>query len=573
MESFFAYITSLVSTFALLAAAPLVGTPLDANQFSSTQFSGGIVPITAAHHSFAVAADASGTLYFTEYTRGRLVRFNLASSTSVSLAVSAAKAYALTVAPDGTRYMTIDGEGKTGALRSISSQGVVKDVMSNLTRPRGVSVGSDGKIYVALEADNKLVSYDPVSKKTEDTLTGVVAPQAVIYHKGLVYWLERGTFSPQGEPLTPGKIRVKEMTGITKTLVDGIWNPKSMVLRADGSIMFVSESNKQLQGNSGYIAQYNIEKHEVSLIRGGLDYPQSPTSVGAVVYTTLARDNLLVAITNEETRAWPGLTTSMLYEGSITEEGEEGTDPFFIPIEGASTPLVGGIKNGAAGAVRGWFRLATSEVSIDRKEIAYGTIDVPTSGTFKVPTISCKRESGAACAITIIPERKRLNARWPLWYDAKKREWPQKNFDESPLAYWFYIDSNPKRDAESRTWSQLAPSLQRFVQRHIEGLYGRKPNSYDEVVSWFANSTSNSLDCKGISQTFLQTEEWKKITTTLTEEQVGKTLYRGLLGIEVDSLTLAKTLDAHKKGASWETVGVDLMKTTQYQSLCGREWY
>lgn len=573
MESFFAYITSLVSTFALLAAAPLVGTPLDASQFSNTQFSGGIVPVTTAHHSFAVAADTSGTLYFTEYTRGRLVRYNAASATTVPLAVSAAKAYALTVAPDGTRYMTIDGEGKTGAVRSINAQGIVKDIISNVNRPRGVHVASDGKIYVALEADNKIVSYDPQTKKIEDALTGAAAPQAVIYHKGLLYWLERGTFTPQGEPLTAGKIRVKEMTGITKTLVDGIWNPKSMVLRADGSLLFVSESNKQLQGNSGYIALYDTEKNTISLIRGGLDYPHGVAHVGGTVYTTLARDNLLVSITNEESRAWPGLTTSALYEGAVTEEGEEGTDPFFIPIEGAPTPLVGGIKNGAAGAVRGWFRLATSEVSIDRKELPYGTLDTPTSGVFKTPTISCKRESGAACTITIIPERKRQSARWPLWYDAKKREWPQKNFDESPQAYWFYIDSNPKRDAESRTWSQLPPSLQRLIQRHIEGLYGRKPQGYDEVVSWFANATSNTLDCKAISETFLETEEWKKISTTLPSDQVGKALYRGLLGIEVDTLTLAKTLDSHKQRTSWNAIGADLMKTTQYQALCGKEWY
>ncbi len=573
MESFFAYITSLVSSLALLAAAPLVGTPLDASQFSNTQFSGGIIPITAAHHSFAVAADTAGTLYFTEYTRGRLVRYNTASATTVPLAVSAAKAYALTVAPDGTRYMTIDGEGKTGAVRSVSAQGVVKDIMSNLTRPRGVSIGSDGKVYVALEADNKLVSYDPASKKTEDALTGVIAPQAVVYHKGLIYWLERGTFSAQGEPLTSGKIRVKEMTGITKTLVDGIWNPKSMSLTGAGSLMFVSESNKQLHGNSGYIATYNIEQHELSLVRGGLDFPQAPAQVGTTIYTTLARDNMLVAITHAESRSWPELTTSALYEGSIAEEGAEGTDAFFIPIEGAVTPLTGGIQGGAAGVVRGWFALPTTEVSIDRKEIPYGTIDVPTSGTFKVPTISCKRESGAACAITIIPERKRLAARWPLWYDTKKREWPQKNFDESPKAYWFYVDSNPKRDTESRTWSQLAPSLQRLVLRHIEGLYGRKPNSYDEVVAWFANAASNSLDCKGISSAFLGTDEWKKTVAIRTDEQNVKALYRGLLGIEADTLVVSKSLDARKKGESWEAIGADLMHTTQYQALCTKEWY
>ncbi len=573
MESFFSYITSLVSTLALLAAAPLVGTPLDASKYSDTQFKGGIVPIVAAHHSFAVAADSSGTLYFTEYTRGRLVRFNPATATTVSLAVSAPKAYALAIAPDGTRYMTVDGEGKTGALRSISSQGIVKDAVSNLTKPRGVTIGSNGKIYVALEADNKLIAYDPATQKTEDALTGVSAPQAVVEHKGLIYWLERGTYSAQGEPLTSGKIRVKEITGITKTLVDGIWNPKSMSMLADGTLLFVSESNKLLQGNSGYIAQYDTQKNELSLIRGGLDFPQAPAYVGKTLYTTLARDNLLVAVTNDEYRTWPGFTTSHIYEGGITEEAEEGTDPFFIPIEGAATPLTGGIKGGAVGVVRGWLRLPTTEVSIDRKELSSGTIDVPTTGVFKTPTISCKRDSGGACSITIIPERKRLNARWPMWYDAKKREWPQKNFDESPQAYWFYIDSQPKRDAEVRTWSQLAPSLQRLVQRHIEGLYGRKPSTYDEVVSWFANASSNSLDCKGISEAFLGTEEWKKVSTTLSDELTGKALYRGLLGIEVDSLTLGKSLDAHKKGASWEVIAADLMRTTQYQSLCSKEWY
>lgn len=574
MESLFAFITSTLSTVAMLAAAAVTATPpLDASKFSDAQFKGGIIPIVAAHHSFGSAVDATGALHFTEYTRGRILKYNPIAQSAAPLAVSASKAYALAITSDGSRYLTIDGDAKLGAVRVITAQGVVKDVVSNINRPRGISIGSDSRIYVALESDNKLIRFDPTTQKSDDALTGVNAPQAVIERKGVLYWLERGTFSPQGEPLTPGKIRMKESSGITRTLVDGIWNAKSMIARADGGLIFVSEANKMHQGNSGYIGLYVPEKNEISLIRGGLDFPQSVTLHDAHLYTTLSRDNLLVAMTDDVTHPWPNIETSALYEGVVTENEEEGTDPFFIAIEGASTPLTGGIKDGAVGVVRGWFKLPITEVSIDKKEIPYGTIDTPTAGVFKTPTVTCKRESGAACGVIIIPERKRLNARWPLWYDAKKREWPQRNFDESPVAYWFYIDTNPQKETANKTWSQMAPSLQRLIQRHHEGLFLRKPKTYDEVVAWFANVSSNSLDCKAVSEAFLSTEEWKKVASGLNDEQTVKTLYRGLLGIEADAVSMARPLDMHKKGESWSTIASDLMKTTQYQSLCVKDWY
>lgn len=573
MESVLAFIASALSSIAMLAAASLAASPLDASIFSDTPFKGGIVPIVTAQHSMASAIDGNNTLYFTEYTRGRIMKYSAVTHTAVPLVVSAPKAYGLTITPDGTRYITIDGDAKTGSLRSVTAQGAVKDVISNITRPRGVSIGSDAKLYVALESDNKLIRFDPVTQKTEDALTGVNAPQAVIEKKGVLYWLERGTFSPNGEPLTAGKIRMKESSGITRTLVDGIWYAKGMITRPDGALIFVSEANRLYQGNSGYIASYVPETNTLALIRGGLDFPQTPSIHGIQVYTTLARDNLVVAITDEPTHTWPGIATSALYEGNVSEEESEGTDPFFIAIEGASTPLTGGVQGGPTGIVRGWFRFPVSEVSIDRKEQPYGTIDTPTSGVFKTPVTTCKRESGASCSVTIIPERKRVNARWPVVIDIKRREVPQRGFDESPQAYWFYIESNPQKEALTRSWAQMAPSLQRLIQRHLEGLFQRRPKTYEEVIAWFANVSSNSLDCKAISEAFLSTEEWKKVTTSSQDEQIIKMLYRGLLGIEADVASMARPLDMRKKGESWDTIARDLLKTTQYQGLCVKDWY
>lgn len=573
MESLFASIFSLLSTIALVAAAPFAAIPLDASKFSDEQFNAGIAPIVSAHHSFGVSADQAGTLFFTEYTRGRIVRVNIQQGTTTPLTVSAQKAYALTTNAENTHYMTLDGDAKTGALRSITAQGVVKEVVSNLTRPRGVSIGSDGKVYVAIEGDNKLLRFDPASQKSEDALTGVQAPQAVIEKAGVLYWLERGTFSPHGEPLTAGKIRMKETTGITRTLVDGIWYARSMMMRPDGTIVFVSGANRSSQGNSGYIATYNPHTHEIALVRGGLDFPEATVLVGTTLYATLSRDNLLVAVTNETGKLWPEVSMSMIYEGAVLAEEDEGTDPFFIAIEGADTPLTGGIKDGPAGIVRGWFKLTIADVDIDRKEIPAGTLDTPTSGVFKTPLTSCKRESGASCPIMIIPERKRVNARWPVTLDAKKREIPQKSFIESPSAYWFYIDTHPSRDSLTRTSAQMSPSLQRHVQRHFEGLYQRKPKTFEEMVAWFANVRTNSLDCKAISNTFLSTDEWQKGIIGKSDEVIVKMLYKGLLGIDGDAVSLSRTLDMRKKGASWESVADDLMKTTQYQNLCVKDWY
>lgn len=573
MESLFASIFSLLSSFALLAAAPFAGAPLDASAFSDEQFNAGIIPIVSVHHSMGVAADQLGTIYVTEYTRGRLSRVNTSLATTTALPVSAQKAYALAISQEGVVYMTLDGDAKTGGVRSVTAQGVVKDVINNLNRPRGVSIGSDGKVYIAVEGDNKLVRFDPLTQKSEDALTGVQAPQGVVEKSGVLYWLERGTFGPNGEPLTPGKIRKKESTGITSTLVDGIWYAKTLMIRPDGTMLFVSEANKSNQGNSGYIATYNPATSEIALVRGGLDFPQGLALSGTTLYTTLLRDNLLISVANEFGKPWQGLDQSMLYEGAVLSEDVEGSDPFFIAIEGGDTPLTGGIQGGPAGMVRGWFRLPIAEVSIDRKEITPGTLDTPTSGVFKTPLTSCKRESGASCSVIIIPERKHVNARWPLTYDAKKREIPQKGFIESPVAYWFYIDSHPARDSLTRSAAQMAPSLQRHIQRHFEGLYQRKPKTFEEMVAWFANTASNSLDCKGITKAFLGTEEWQKSSAGKSDEQVVKMLYRGLLGLEGDVTSTVKTLDQRKKGASWDAIADDLMKTTQYQNICVKDWY
>jgi hypothetical protein len=160
-----------------------------------------------------------------------------------------------------------------------------------------------------------------------------------------------------------------------------------------------------------------------------------------------------------------------------------------------------------------------------------------------------------------------------MWYDKQKRAWPNKSFDETPAAYWFYIDSNPLRDATVRSWSLTAPSLERFIQRHFEGLLQRRTKTFDEMLAWFALVQKGSLDCKGITKSFLDTEEWKNQTGKLTDEQVVRALYQALLGIDADTKNITRAVDMKKKSGSWTAVVNDLMQTTAYQDVCSKDWY
>jgi hypothetical protein len=190
-----------------------------------------------------------------------------------------------------------------------------------------------------------------------------------------------------------------------------------------------------------------------------------------------------------------------------------------------------------------------------------------------MPIVTCKRDSGASCAIVSIPERARTNNRWPFWYDAQKREWPQKAFAEAPVAYWVFIDSQPQKEVLGKSWSLMAPSLQRLVQRHFEGLFGRKPRTFEEMLGWYSLVSSGSLNCKGITDAFLATDEWKKRLATQTDEQIVRSIYQGLLGIDADAAGLKSALAARKKGEPWANVSNDLMRTELYRSICSREWY
>jgi hypothetical protein len=416
------------SAWATTSNACPASTAVDVSSFYSAVFAGGVRLIDPANYSVGAAADTEGNVYFTEWSKQRVMIFSPADGSLKPIMSNIVSAFGIGVAPDGTVYVGSDSD-TNGTIVRRKPSGAVDTIMSGIVRPRQIFVGDDGYVYVVSEVPGSIPKWNPATGQTTTVVSGILGIEDVVEKNGTLYWLIYEDFAADGTtPKASGSIMMRTPDGTITTLVKGISRGRGLVMTADGTLIGTSESNVSDQGNSGYIFSYKPGGQPV-LLAGGLDYPQRPAvAPDGMIYTTLVRDYWLVSVPPTlQAGSWPvspGYGTC-LFNGTISAAGTGDTTSISVENVSATGDL--------SKHVSGWVKIPASWTTTSKAQVS--------EGIYPLPAVSCVRSSGAVCDANVIVERVHTGQRWPVTYDNHGAVIPAPGFDESPINYWLFIQS------------------------------------------------------------------------------------------------------------------------------------
>ena len=152
----------------------------------------------------AVAPD--GRIYFSTYGHGAgpgtaltagAVWVRETSGAIRPIAAGFARGRGLALHPNGDLYLAAEANvwdnGNSGILVRIGTNGVVTRVMTGLDYPQFPSIGADGKVYVSIARDDKLVCYDPQNSFAPQT---IATPGVTLIAEGATWQQTAGANYP-----------------------------------------------------------------------------------------------------------------------------------------------------------------------------------------------------------------------------------------------------------------------------------------------------------------------------------------------------------------------------------------
>jgi sugar lactone lactonase YvrE len=152
----------------------------------------------------AVAPD--GRIYFSTYGHGAgpgtaltagAVWVRETSGVIRPIAAGFARGRGLALHPNGDLYLAAEANvwdnGNSGILVRIATNGVVTRVVTGIDYPQFPSIGADGKVYVSIARDDKLICYDPQNSFSPQT---VLTPGVTLIAEGATWQQTAGANYP-----------------------------------------------------------------------------------------------------------------------------------------------------------------------------------------------------------------------------------------------------------------------------------------------------------------------------------------------------------------------------------------
>lgn len=420
----------------------------------------GLRLITPVHYSYGCAVSSDGSVYFSEFNRQQLRQIEPDGVVQVRR-LGLTGMFALAFDSSNNLFVGRDlgDAGNPGKITRISSAGIETDIVTGITRPRGLTTDSAGNVYFATESPSR------ISRWNKDTGTVDILVNNLLYPAEGVAVATDGTlyFSLYGDPAAgvPGSIRKRRTNGSVSTVVNsGIWRSRGLVINSTNDFLYLcTEADQEDHGNSGLLAKIKISDGTLTKEVEGIDYPQFP-SMGSDgnIYFTLTRDSWLAMYNpNTTTNISDWSVNSNVKIGMSDGDWTSGGSGNSLTITvGKTLTFTGNISpNVTNGTVHGWIRIPKNLLSVDLSELYLPclTSENPTPGIFKLPEVEYKTDTGS-CLISSIVVRDHIGQRWPMQYVGTCNESPPAGFSEEPTAYLIYFSWN----TSDRVNTILAPS-------------------------------------------------------------------------------------------------------------------
>ncbi len=415
----------------------------------------GVLLVAPATYSFGTTIGPENSVYFTSFAERTITRvlpdqFGRPSIFSEIQVVAKDKpgAYGIVAGPKGDLFYGLDQGLGLGEIRHLLPEGSESTIMSGLTRPRQLALGSAGWLYVVLET-GQIRTWDPSNEQTAMLIDQLLTPQSVaVLPNGAVYFSQYSAHSGEpgmlGTPRIGGTLRCLQPGQTTELLAGGtvkqFWRTRDIDLGPAGEVVFVTEANVWDQGNSGSLCRFDPHSRRLTRVLTGLDYPQA-TSVGpdGRVYFTFARDGWLAvydpnARFTDQTMPGHGNVQMSVCGGRwLAEESDQPGHRITLRVEDLQFSGVI-LPNEGRQTIGGWIRIPASRFPNLSKQPLEHPPD-PAAGMFPTPSVrisvGCGRCKGAA-----LPVRRHHRARFPFVKDLFT---PPADFDETPIAYLVFF--------------------------------------------------------------------------------------------------------------------------------------
>jgi len=478
MKKFYFFLTIIIP-FSFLQGQTLTDVP------------SGLRLIAPVNYSYGCAVSSDGSVYFSEFNTQQLKQVDSDGVVQVKR-IGLSGMFALTFDSSDNLFVGRDlgDTNNPGKITRITPAGVETDIVTGITRPRGITTDDDGNVYFATESPSQISRWNKNTETVDILVTGLQYPAEgiAIASDGTLY------FSLYGSPSNgiPGSIRKRKPNGTISTLVNsGIWRSRGLVIDSANEFLYLcTEADQEDHGNSGLLAKIKISDGTLTNELEGIDYPQFPSlGLDGNIYFTLTRENWL-AMYN------PNVTTSIsnwsenadvkigLSEGEWTSGGDSNNLTIKV---GNTLTLTGNISASETdGTVHGWIRIPENLLSVDTSELyspCYPS-EHPTPGIFKLPEITYTSDSGS-CLISSIVVRGHVGQRWPMENPGTCNESPATGFSEEPIGYLIYFSWN-KTD---RVETILAPAYS-DDNKTFSIMKGSEPGWIYTGVAWNQNGQS-----------------------------------------------------------------------------------
>ena len=410
-----------------------------------------VAPLGAAGYSFGSGADGED-VYYSDFAAGTITR--VSGGVSATLKSGLNGIYSLAV-KGGKMYFAREYDNNFGTAKIfvMTKSGTIwgdpVQVVGGLTRPRQLFVESAGTLLLAVEAlaqgqGGAIIRINPATGVSTTLVTGLYAPQAAVSDaSGNLYFNEYGNTTADGTPSLSGKLWKMPAGSSSKTQLLGGTRLRGLALvpgSPDQLVQF-AEANNGDQGSSSTTAFLTTSGTLLRKIEG-LDYPQftGVTASGNVV-TTCPRDLALVGILPNNSAGSDtalalrtGVDCFASVRGLSYRVSGEGRYP--VTLKGmAGGDLIFYVSPDWNGKFAGWIRMTKSQWP------SISTTDLPLSpgpGYYALPQLGVQ-STGNLDLLQILAHRSRNKSRWPMTGIGTAQEAPQAGFSEGPDAYLAYI--------------------------------------------------------------------------------------------------------------------------------------
>ncbi|GAA3603506.1 T9SS type A sorting domain-containing protein [Flavivirga amylovorans] len=401
--------------------------------------------ITPVHYSFGCAAAPDGSVYFTEFNRQMLRQVGADGGVAIKR-IGLTGMFAAAFDDSGNLFVGRDlGDvGNAAIITRIESNGTETNIVTGITRPRGIATDASGNVYFATESPSRISRWNQSNGSVDILVDNLLSPAegVAVASDGTLYFSEYGN----PESGVSGSVKKRATNGtISTVLSSGIWRSRGLAIdNADEFLYLCTEADQSDHGNTGLLVKIRLSNGLATNALQGIDYPQFP-SIGADgnVYFTLTRDSWLAMYdpsTITDVSDWSDNSSVKigLSEGDWTSGGN-GT-PLTIEVDNTLT-FTGNISADVTdGTVQGWIRIPESLLSVDTNELYLPcyTSENPTPGIFKLPKVTYSVGTGS-CLISAVVVRDQIGQRWPMQNPGTCNESPAVGFSEEPTGYLIYF--------------------------------------------------------------------------------------------------------------------------------------